>query len=156
MQPVRYLLLNFISFSHFRREVGHVTSIFGYNSDKINIRVNEDFWYMKIHIFALRWKDEIRRSSLLEKKESKKKSLAIEQWSNYSVRPPLKLWRKTSKLTWSIHRTKSFFMVAPITLSIKLLQHAESIVDKSKIHPTPTPLYLSYNEWIQWSSERCE
>ena len=33
LQPVRYLLLNFVSFSHFRREVGHVTSIFGYNSD---------------------------------------------------------------------------------------------------------------------------
>ena len=26
---------------------------------------NEDFRYMKIHIFALRWKDEIRRSSQL-------------------------------------------------------------------------------------------
>ena len=32
---------------------------------QINIRVNEDFRYMKIHIFALRWKDEIRRSSQL-------------------------------------------------------------------------------------------
>ena len=31
---------------------------------KINL-VNEDFRYMKIHIFALRWKDEIRRSSQL-------------------------------------------------------------------------------------------
>ena len=30
---------------------------------QINIQVNEDFRYMKIHIFALRWKDEIRRSS---------------------------------------------------------------------------------------------
>ena len=30
---------------------------------EINIQVNEDFRYMKIHIFALRWKDEIRRSS---------------------------------------------------------------------------------------------
>ena len=54
--------------------------------------------------------------------------------------------QKTSKLTWSIHRTKSFFMSAPITLNIKLLQHAEWIVDKLKIHPKPTPLYLSYNE----------
>ena len=26
---------------------------------QINIQVNEDFRYMKIHIFALRWKDEI-------------------------------------------------------------------------------------------------
>ena len=26
---------------------------------------HEDFRYMKIHIFALRWKDEIRRSSQL-------------------------------------------------------------------------------------------
>ena len=25
---------------------------------QINIQVNEDFRYMKIHIFALRWKDE--------------------------------------------------------------------------------------------------
>ena len=32
---------------------------------QINIQVNEDFRYMKIHIFALRWKDEIRRSSQL-------------------------------------------------------------------------------------------
>ena len=29
---------------------------------QINIQVDEDFRYMKIHIFALRWKDEIRRS----------------------------------------------------------------------------------------------
>ena len=32
---------------------------------QINIQVNEDFRYMKIHIFALRWRDEIRRSSQL-------------------------------------------------------------------------------------------
>ena len=32
---------------------------------QINIQVNEDFRYMKIHIFALRWKDEIKRSSQL-------------------------------------------------------------------------------------------
>ena len=32
---------------------------------QINIRVNEDFRYMKIHIFALRWRDEIKRSSQL-------------------------------------------------------------------------------------------
>ena len=32
---------------------------------QINIQVNEDFRYMKIHIFALPWKDEIRRSSQL-------------------------------------------------------------------------------------------
>ena len=30
-----------------------------------NMMVNEDFRYIKIHIFALRWKDEIRRSSQL-------------------------------------------------------------------------------------------
>ena len=29
---------------------------------QINIQVNEEFRYMKIHIFALRWRDEIRRS----------------------------------------------------------------------------------------------
>ena len=32
---------------------------------QINIQVNEDFRYMKIHIFALRWRDEIGRSSLM-------------------------------------------------------------------------------------------
>ena len=32
---------------------------------QINIQVNEDFRYMKIHIFALRWKDEIKGSSQL-------------------------------------------------------------------------------------------
>ena len=32
---------------------------------QINIEVNEDFRYMKTHIFALRWKDEIRSSSQL-------------------------------------------------------------------------------------------
>ena len=32
---------------------------------QINIKVNEDFRYMKIHIFALRWRDKIRRSSQL-------------------------------------------------------------------------------------------
>ena len=32
---------------------------------QINIQVNEEFRYMKIHIFALRWRDEIRRSSQL-------------------------------------------------------------------------------------------
>ena len=30
---------------------------------QINIQVNEDFRYIKIHIFALRWRDEIIRSS---------------------------------------------------------------------------------------------
>ena len=30
---------------------------------QINIKVNEDFRYMKIHIFALRWRDVIKRSS---------------------------------------------------------------------------------------------
>ena len=34
-------------------------------SRKKNDLVNEDFRYMKIHIFALRWKDEIKRSSQL-------------------------------------------------------------------------------------------
>ena len=34
---------------------------------QINIQVNEEFGYMKIHIFALRWRDEIRRSSQLRK-----------------------------------------------------------------------------------------
>ena len=29
---------------------------------QINIKVNDDFRYMKIHIFALRWRDEIKRS----------------------------------------------------------------------------------------------
>ena len=33
LQPVTYLLLNFVSFCYFGSEVGHVTSIFGYNSD---------------------------------------------------------------------------------------------------------------------------
>ena len=28
---------------------------------QINIRVNDDFRYMKIHIFALRWRDEIKK-----------------------------------------------------------------------------------------------
>ena len=32
---------------------------------QINIQVNEDFRYMKIHIFALRWRDDIKRSSQL-------------------------------------------------------------------------------------------
>ena len=32
---------------------------------QINIQVNEEFRYMKIHMFALRWRDEIRRSSQL-------------------------------------------------------------------------------------------
>ena len=32
---------------------------------QINIQVNEDFRYMKIHIFAQRWRDEIKRSSQL-------------------------------------------------------------------------------------------
>ena len=33
---------------------------------QINIQVmNDDFRYMKIHIFALRWRDEIKRSSQL-------------------------------------------------------------------------------------------
>ena len=27
---------------------------------QINIQVNEDFRYMKIHVFALRWRDEIK------------------------------------------------------------------------------------------------
>ena len=45
--------------------------------------------------------------------------MAIEQWSSYSVGPPQKLWRPTSKLAWSIRRTKSFSMSAPITLNIK-------------------------------------
>ncbi|RMX56727.1 hypothetical protein pdam_00023688, partial [Pocillopora damicornis] len=75
---------------HFGREVRHVTSIFGYNTDGHHKTIKE-----------------------------------------------------TSKLTWSIRRTKTFSMSAPIILNIKLLQDAESIVDKSKINPTPTPLYLS-------------
>ena len=29
---------------------------------QINIQVNDDFKYMKIHIFALPWRDEIKRS----------------------------------------------------------------------------------------------
>ena len=41
------------------------TGSWSMNWVQINIRVNEDFRYMKIHIFALRWKDEIRRSSQL-------------------------------------------------------------------------------------------
>ena len=32
---------------------------------EINIQVNDDFSYMKIHLFALRWRDEIKRSSQL-------------------------------------------------------------------------------------------
>ena len=32
---------------------------------QINIQVNEDFRYMKIHIFALWWRDKITRSSQL-------------------------------------------------------------------------------------------
>ena len=32
---------------------------------QINIQMNDDFRYMKIHIFALRWRDEIKRSSQL-------------------------------------------------------------------------------------------
>ena len=32
---------------------------------QINIQVNDDFRYMKIHIFALRWRDDINRSSQL-------------------------------------------------------------------------------------------
>ena len=45
--------------------------------------------------------------------------MAIQQWSNYSVAPPQKLWRPTSKLAWGIRRTKSFSMSATITLNIK-------------------------------------
>ena len=45
--------------------------------------------------------------------------MAIEQWSSYSVGPPQKRWRTSSKLTWSIRRTKSFSMSAPITLNIE-------------------------------------
>ena len=33
--------------------------------NKLRKKKPEDFRYMKIHIFALRWKDEIRRSSQL-------------------------------------------------------------------------------------------
>ena len=32
---------------------------------QINIQVNEDLRYMKIHIFALRWRDEVKGSSQL-------------------------------------------------------------------------------------------
>ena len=32
---------------------------------QINIQMNDDFRYMKIHIFALRWRDEIKRSFVL-------------------------------------------------------------------------------------------
>ena len=32
---------------------------------QINIQVNDDFRYMKILVFALRWRDEIKRSSQL-------------------------------------------------------------------------------------------
>ena len=35
------------------------------NGVQINIQVNEDFRHMKIHIFALRRRDEIMRSSQL-------------------------------------------------------------------------------------------
>ena len=45
--------------------------------------------------------------------------MVIEQWSSYSVGPPQKRWRTSSKLTWSIRRTKSFSMSAPITLNIE-------------------------------------
>ena len=41
------------------------TGSWSMNWVQINIQVNEDFRYMKIHIFALRWRDEIKRSSQL-------------------------------------------------------------------------------------------
>ena len=41
------------------------TGSWSMNWVQINIQVNEDFRYMKIHIFALRWRDEIIRSSQL-------------------------------------------------------------------------------------------
>ena len=56
---------------------------------QINIQVNDDFRYMKIHIFALRWRDEIKRSSqlrtLLEGRELGKtiKLLEVVRWLNY-------------------------------------------------------------------------
>ena len=41
------------------------TGSWSMNWVQINIQVNDDFRYMKIHIFALRWRDEIKRSPQL-------------------------------------------------------------------------------------------
>ena len=41
------------------------TGSWSMNWVQINIQVNDDFRNMKIHIFALRWRDEIKRSSQL-------------------------------------------------------------------------------------------
>ena len=45
--------------------IGNSIFNFGLLENEEYIFVKEDFRYMKIHIFALRWKDEIRRSSQL-------------------------------------------------------------------------------------------
>ena len=42
---------------------------------QINIQANDDFRYMKIHIFALRWRDDINRSSQLKEVKQELKGI---------------------------------------------------------------------------------
>ena len=56
----------------------------------IYIYIYEDFRYMKIHIFALRWKDEIRRSSQL--RTLLKLVVVSRTWKNFRLVRDLNPW----------------------------------------------------------------
>ena len=78
----------FITSRHFHGVLSYVTC---YNDHKnCNKSITEDFRYMKIHIFALRWRDEIKRSSQL--RTLLKRVVVNRTWKNFRPVRDLNPW----------------------------------------------------------------
>ena len=111
-----------------------------------NIQVNEEFRYMKIHIFALRWRDEIRGSSqlrtllkLVEHLFTNRSSL--QNWENLTAKIMCGISGSTFRVCFLIK--KSVFRNPEKDLTILLLS-ATILIEKFECGRRKTSLIIYY------------
>ena len=112
--------------------------IFGAILPIINEVINEDFRYMKIHIFALRWRDEMNRSSQL--RTLLKRVVVNRTWKNSGPYPYIYL---KSSFTWMFIWTQ-FIDQLPVGLLAQLVERCTGIAEVMGSNPIRAWIFRSY------------
>ena len=121
-------------------------------------QMNDDFRYMKIHIFALRWRDEIKRSSQL--RTLLKRVVVNRTWKKIQARAGFELMtsaipvqRSTNRAnkptgSWSMNWVQINIQVTNDDFRSKIIiRHLDVYLDP--IHwPAPSAAPISQRSWV--------
>ena len=96
--------------------------------DWANIFNNKDFRYMKIHIFALRWKDEIRRPSQL--RTLLKRVVVNKAWKKFQARTGFEPMTSAIPVNNNLHANTKFDVFFMINDDYIERRHAERVLEE--------------------------